>query len=187
MTDMIGWLVRIATAPLVVAHESRGEGGVADAAVVLGAPLRRDGSLSEVVAERVAAAVELWRGGRVPLVVMTGGRTRGATVAEAVVMAAAARAQGMPQDAVLVEDASRYTAENAKNVAAMLLPTRRRVWVVTQPFHLRRSLMWFRRVGFEPLGLYLGESVQFSRPLAGLRWVLREYPAWVRDRFILTT
>lgn len=180
-------LVELATAPLVVAHDVAGERRVADAAVVLGAPLRADGSLSEVLEERVAAAVELWRAGRVPVVVMTGGRTRGAKIAEAEAMAAAARTQGVPPEALLVEDTARHTAENAKNVAALLLPARRRVWIVTQPFHMRRSLMWFRRVGFDPLGLYLADSVQFRRPFVGLRWVLREYPAWVRDRFILTT
>ncbi|HKA86277.1 MAG TPA: YdcF family protein [Haliangiales bacterium] len=180
---MMRRLLELATAPLVERHE----GGAADAAVVLGAPLRPDGSLTEVLEERVAAAVELWRAGRVPLVVMTGGRTRGAAIAEAEAMAAAARARGVPPEALLVETAARYTAENAKNVAALLLPARRRVWVVTQPFHLRRSMLWFRRVGFEPLGLYLADSVQFRRPLAGLRWVLREVPAWLRDRFIATT
>jgi len=184
---MLRWLARAVSAPLVEGDDLDHDGRIADAAVVLGAPLRPDGSLSEVVAERVAAAVELWRRGRAPLLVMAGGKTRGAEVAEATAMAAAARAQGVPADSILVEDASLYTAENAKNVAALLLPGRRRVWVVTQPFHLRRSMMWFRRVGFEPLGLYIPDSVQFRRPLVGLRWALREYPAWVRDRFILTT
>jgi uncharacterized SAM-binding protein YcdF (DUF218 family) len=183
------WLARLVNAPLVIADDVADvddERSVADAAVVLGAPLRADGALSEVVAERVAAGVELWRRGRVPTIVMAGGRTRGAKVAEATAMAGAALAHGVPERALLVEDRSLYTAENAKNVAAMLLPTRRRVWVVTQPFHLRRSMMWFRRVGFDPLGLVIADSVQFRRPLVGLRWALREYPAWVRDRFILT-
>ena len=180
---MMGWLLRVLSAPLVVAAD---DAEVADAAVVLGAALRADGSLSEALAERVAAGVGLWRRGQAPILVMTGGRTRGSKVAEGTAMAAAARAQGVPASAILVEDAARHTAENAKNVAPLLLPSRRRVWVVTQPFHLRRAVLWFRRVGFEPLGLYLEDSVQFRDPGRGIRWVLREVPAWVRDRFIAT-
>ena len=56
----------------------------------------------------------------------------------------------------------------------------RRVWVVTQPFHLRRALFWFRRAGFEPLGWHIDESVQYREPWRGLKWVVREYGAWVR-------
>ncbi|MEJ7603979.1 MAG: hypothetical protein WKG01_39230, partial [Kofleriaceae bacterium] len=44
-----------------------------DAIVVLGAPLRSNGQLSPILAERVAAAAALWHAGAAPIVVATGG------------------------------------------------------------------------------------------------------------------
>jgi uncharacterized SAM-binding protein YcdF (DUF218 family) len=97
-------------------------------------------------------------------------------------MARAALALGVPEGAVVVERTSRNTAENARNAAHILLPRgRRRVWLVTQPFHLRRAALWFARVGFEPMGWRIEESLQEREPDRGLRWVMWEYPALVRD------
>jgi uncharacterized SAM-binding protein YcdF (DUF218 family) len=50
------------------------------------------------------------------------------------------------------ETASRDTMENARDSAAILLPAGiRRVFLVTQAWHMRRALLAFRRAGFDPV------------------------------------
>jgi len=156
----------------------------ADAIVVLGAPVRLDGSLSDVVEERVQAGVALWQRGVAPLLCMTGGRGPGivASVSEAEAMARRAHELGVPAAALVLEDASRNTSTNARNIRELLGMGRIvRMIVVTQPFHSRRSVLWFRRMGLEAIAYRIEDSLQFRRPRRGLRWVLKEYASLARD------
>jgi uncharacterized SAM-binding protein YcdF (DUF218 family) len=168
----VRWLGR----PLEVADR----GGVADAIVILGAPLAAGGGLSEVGRERVDAGVALWRAEAAPRLCVTGGPSRGGRT-EADAMAEAVLAWGVPEDALRIERQARTTAENASRVAALLCPEgARRVWLVSQPFHLRRARWLFRRVGLEAWGWRIGDSVQDRDPERALGWVVREYAAWAR-------
>ena len=168
-------LARVLEAPLVVADPF----AVADAIVVLGAPLGPGDRLTSVLTERVAAAAGLYERGAAPLVVPTGGVTARSRVAEAVVMAEALVAAGVPPGDILVEDRARSTAENATRVAA-LLGAPRDVWLVTQPFHGRRARWLFRRAGLRARVWHLTDSVQYVHRRRALRWLGREYAAWGR-------
>lgn len=155
----------------------------ADAVVVLGAPLRRDGCLTAVGEERVRAGVEVWKRGLARLVCLCGGRSPGAAHEEAEAEAMARRAieLGVPSELVRVEARSRSTYENAMYSARLLRAEGvERVWVVTQPFHLRRALHWFRKAGMEPLGWHIQDSIQYEDGGRAMRWVLAEYASWVR-------
>jgi uncharacterized SAM-binding protein YcdF (DUF218 family) len=147
----------------------------ADAIVVLGAPIRGDRP-SPVLRERIDAAAALFHAGGAPLVVATGGITAGATVAEADVIAAGLRERGVTN--ILVERASRTTAENARFTAALL--DAKIVWIVTQPFHGRRAARLFRAAGFEPRVWHIEDSLEYRDRRRALRWVIREYAAWGR-------
>lgn len=144
-----------------------------DAIVVLGAPLRSD-RLSPILVERVDAAAQLFHAGGAPTVIATGGVTSG-SIAEADAIAAALRARGVPH--VLVERASRTTAENARFTAA-LLPRGATVWLVTQPFHGRRAARLFRAAGLSPRVWHIADSLEYRDRGRALRWVVREYAAW---------
>ena len=182
---VIATLARVLGRPLLRVDDPSRD---ADAIVVLGSALRPDGSLSLVGEERVAAGVALWKKGRAPLLVLTGNRPawaipgHGASpISEAEAMASRARALDVPQAALLIEAGSRSTFENARGCAMLLLPRgARRVWIVTQPFHLRRAVRQFRGAGFEALGFHIEDSLQYRHPATGLRWVLREYVSWVK-------
>ena len=142
-----------------------------EAIVVLGAPLTRDGGLSRVLAERVATAADLFHQGGAPQLVVTGGVTNGAPRSEASAMAEALVAAGVPEAAILVEDRSLTTAENARYTGELIAA--RRVWLVTHGFHARRAARLFAREGFDP-------SVWPVPGAARLRWIVREYAAWAR-------
>jgi uncharacterized SAM-binding protein YcdF (DUF218 family) len=150
-----------------------------DAIVVLGAPLGPSGELTPIVAERVAAAAALWRAGGGKIVVASGGVTEGAPRAEADAIAEGLTALGVPD--VIIERASRSTRENAR-LSRPLLEARgvRSLWLVTQPFHSRRSARLFRRAGFDAHAWHIADSLQYRQRWRTLKWVIREYAAWVR-------
>lgn len=159
--------------PLVIADAPR----VADAIVVLGAPLGPGDRLSVVLAERVDAAAKMWRDGLAPIVIATGGITGGMRP-EADVIAEALSERGVT--GVVVERQSRSTNENAR-MAKAIVPDVRTVWIVTQPFHGRRAARAFRRAGFEPLVWHIDDSIEYRDRRRALRWVVREYGAWGRE------
>lgn len=176
-----GWLARALAVPLDPRRVASPP-EVADAIVILGAPLRGDGSLPPLAEERVRVAVDLYRRGLAPVICVTGGHCpsgRRDTSDEAEGAARWVRAAGVPESALRVERVSASTRDNALQAAALLLPEgRRRVWLVTQPFHLRRALYYFRRAGFDPLGYLIEDSVQDRHERMSLRWIWREYGAW---------
>ena len=172
---MFDRLARLLEWPLVI----REPFAARDAIVVLGAALGPGDTLSPVLAERVAAAAALWRAGGGRIVVATGGVTRGAARAEADVMAEALRARGVPD--VIVERASLTTLENARLSGPMLAAHGvRSLWIVTQPFHGRRSARLFRRAGFDVHVWHIADSIEYRDRRRALRWLVREYAAWAR-------
>lgn len=154
----------------------------ADAIVILGAPLRPDDTLPPLAEERVRTGVELYRRGLAEVVCMTGGhcpRGHEHTVSEAEGMARWVRAAGVPESALRVDRQSASTRENAARAADLLFPEgRRRIWLVTQRFHMRRALRCFGQVGFEPIGWIIEGGAQDRSGPASLRWVVREYGSW---------
>ena len=172
---MIDLVARALEAPLRIAHRLE----PLDAIVVLGAPLRPSGSLSEILQERVAAAAALYHSGGAPLVIASGGTTNGAPRAEADAIAEGLRNAGVPD--VLVEGRSRTTAENARYTAELLAARdARTVWLVTQPFHGRRAARLFRRAGLEPRVWHIEDSVQYRDRRRAVKWLVREYAAWAK-------
>lgn len=93
--------------------------GRAEAIVVLGAA-QYDGRPSPVFRARLDHAIALWRAGRAPRLIMTGGRQPSDRTTEAATGAAYAMAEGVPQDALLMEDRGRSTLESLEAVAEIL-------------------------------------------------------------------
>ena len=178
-------LARVLGAPLA----STSPRGSADAIVILGAPLHADGRLSPLAEERVREGVALWKRGAAPVVCVVGGHCpKGCehTPAEIEGMARRVRALGVPERAIRVDRLSNSTRTNALRAAEILLPEgRRRVWLVTQPFHLRRARWMFRNVGLVPLGHRIEGGLQERAPRLAVRWIAREYAAWALAAFVL--
>ncbi len=121
----------------------------ADALVVLGAKVRKDGSPSGALQRRLDRVVKAFDLGLAPAVVCAGGKSWGPYV-EAVVMRDYLVRSGIPMHAVLIEDSSHSTLANALRVRPILASHGfERVLVVTCPWHMHRSLSAFRRCGVQ--------------------------------------
>lgn len=121
---------------------------VADAIVLLGGGM---GSNTNVypyaemwsAADRVWHAARLYKAGKAPIVIPSGVGERESTLPLLLDF-------GVPESAVVIEDKARNTEENAKFVEKILEPrntqnTRKRVLLVTSAWHMRRSVLMYKR------------------------------------------
>lgn len=116
--------------------------GSYDAIVVAGCQVGPDGLPSEPLRRRTLAAVELWRQGRAPLILFTGG-VGTHPPSEALAAANLAWSLGVPTDAIRLEDASTSTEENARFAADR--HGFQRILLVTDAYHVVRATRVFRR------------------------------------------
>ena len=91
----------------------------ADAIVVLGAA-QYNGRPSPVFQARIDHAVELFRAGVAPVLVVTGGKAQGDKTTEAASARAYAIARGVPAGAIMAEDQSRTTLESIRAVGSLM-------------------------------------------------------------------
>jgi len=117
--------------------------GTYDEIVVLGCGVWSGGQASPALVRRTHHAVELWRAGKAPRIVFTGG-VGDHPPSEAEAAADIARGLGVPASAMVLEQASTSTEENAR-FAAEQLGRDRRVLVVTDSYHVFRSQRVFER------------------------------------------
>lgn len=122
---------------------SRVERPTWDAIVVLGCRVGRDGSPSLAMRRRVGYAVSLFREGRAPRLVMTGGRGEDEPVSEASAAAKVAIGLGVPPEAILIEEESQSTEQNAEFARRAL--GRGEVLVVSDAYHVTRGARVFQR------------------------------------------
>ncbi|WP_084534563.1 YdcF family protein [Nocardia yamanashiensis] len=127
----------------------------ADVVVVLGCGLRGD-AVTPLLASRLDRAAEVYREecaeGGDPLLVASGGKGPGETVAEADAMADYLAARGIPADRIVRENRSRNTEENLRFTERELTargidPAEARMTVVTSDFHVLRTAGLTRRQG----------------------------------------
>ena len=119
----------------------------ADAIIVLGAAAAEDGP-SPVFRARLDHAVALYREGRAARILLTGGMGRGNTRSDAAIARDYVCAQGVPREAVLLEERSTITEENLRNAKALMdaegLQT---ALLVSDPLHMRRAMEMARDLG----------------------------------------
>ena len=106
-------------------------------------------------ADRFFGGPDLFRAGKAPLLIFTGGLVPG-TVSEGELLAGHAQAMGVPLDAILTTGLVRNTAEEARAVGSLLRERKPevanqepslRVLLVTSAFHMPRARRLFERSG----------------------------------------
>ena len=147
--------------------------GSGEAIVALGAGVIGDCVNNANGVRRVLLAARLWKSGRAPLVVFTGGPP-GTACPAGEAMAELAKEIGVPESGIKTEVASRNTAENGSLTAPLLRALGvRRVVLVTDRLHMRRAEGVFRHQGFEveraSVPIYEGHDDNMSMLRLGLR------------------
>ena len=144
-------------------------------AIVFGAQVYGSGRLSAMLADRVTAAVELYRAGKVQALLLTGDNHLD-TYNEPEAMRQYALSLGVPGDAIVLDYAgfrtydSCYRARDIFRVDEAIL--------VTQDFHLDRALLICNALGIDSVGVAADgmRSEGYSRR-ALLTSEVREFPA----------
>ena len=153
----------------------------ADVAVVFGARVFDSGDLSPSLRDRVATGVELYRGGLVRKLVMSGGVEPNG-IDEAVVMRAAAVKAGVPASAILLDSKGTDTDATVRNTTALFAKERlARVLAVSQGYHLPRVKLAYLASGWDVRTVPAREIEPiWKTPL----FIVREVPAfweyWLR-------
>ncbi len=144
----------------------------AEAAIVFGAGVR-NGIPTPMLYDRVAAAVDLYKQGRVKTLVMSGDASMGATYGEPAVMKRAAMQMGVPERNIVLDNAGFSTYDTCYQTRHTLGASH--PILITQNFHLDRALMTCALLGVNATG-YSADLREYR----GVWWnYLREVPATV--------
>jgi len=158
----------------------------ADAIVVLGGGhygnwMSRDSvDPDEFKNSRLAAGARAWFAGRAPLIILSGG-SNGGRHSEAQIMALAIAKTGIPASALLLEEASVNTSDNARLTAALAREHGvRKVLLVTSTVHMPRASLLFRHAGIDvvPVPVPEGKLGKGWRE----RWLPSPYALWRSGR-----
>jgi uncharacterized SAM-binding protein YcdF (DUF218 family) len=121
----------------------------AQAIVVLGSTMTRDGMLSASSLRRALHGIQLYQRGLAPWLVFLGPRDA-AGHSQAATRADLALQSGVPSEAILTGEQMWTTREEAEGVRRLLAPKgARKVLLVTGGLHMRRARWLFERAGFE--------------------------------------
>ncbi|NLY64678.1 MAG: YdcF family protein [Alcaligenaceae bacterium] len=136
---------------------------------------------------RVDTASKLYHAQRAPKIIVSGGALSG-SVSEAKGMAARLVAKGVPESAIVLENESTTTYENAKYTASELIRNNiRSIILVTSALHTPRSMAVFERLPLEvtaapnPPQITIPDDPDFisylpnARALNASRSIIKEY------------
>jgi len=143
-------------------------------AIVFGAGLRRDGSPTAVLRDRVQTAVQLYREGKAEKLLMSGDN-RFENYNEPEAMRQYARSLGVPDDAIVLDYAGRRTYDTCYR-ARYIFGVESAI-LVTQKFHLSRALFTCNALGVKAVGVEADNYYYLKR--SRLYWNIREQFATV--------
>jgi vancomycin permeability regulator SanA len=122
----------------------------APVAIVFGAGVRQDGTLSPMLADRVTAAVQLYQAGTIQKILMTGDNSR-VGYDEVTAMRRYAVEHGVPFGDITLDYAGFSTYDSCYRARAIFGVTR--ALLVTQGYHLPRAVYTCRQLGVEAEGV----------------------------------
>ena len=143
----------------------------APVAVIFGAGLRRDGKPTKVLQDRIQTGIDLYKFGKVDVLLMSGSQTF-TGYDEVMSMRDYAIANGVPANAIQLDGRGFSTSNTCENILANRLE---RVLLVTQNFHLPRALFYCTSLGIESIGVS-ADTPGYRRTTIAL-WNIREIPA----------
>jgi len=142
------------------------------AAIVFGAGLQRDGTPSPVLRDRVEAAVQLYKAGKVEKILMSGDN-RFVDYNEPGAMFNFAVELGVPAEDIVLDYAGRRTYDTCYR--ARWIFNLKEAVLVTQTYHLSRALYTCNLLGLPSIG-YAADLRPYY-PSSYFIWNIREIPA----------
>ena len=152
----------------------------ADCILVLGAGLRKDGSPSPILRERIDRGIELYNLGAAPKLLMSGDHGR-VEYNEVGTMKALAMDAGIPSEDVFMDHAGFSTYESLYRARDVFCADR--VIIVSQEYHLYRAIYAAEQMGMEAYGVdadYRRYSGQLARDV---REILARVKDWMTAEF----
>lgn len=150
-----------------------------DVIIVLGTGLFRDGSPGPSLWVRSRHAAHLWQQGYAPTIICSGGQAPTRPRSEAAACREILLRYGVPDEAIVLEDKSYSTEENAiQSQALMQANGWQTALVVTQGYHIFRATQLFEQykidAAFSPVPQEQDRPRHFSllREVAALQWQL---------------
>lgn len=147
-----------------------------DIIIVLGSGLREDGRPGPALLRRSRHGAALWHEGFAPLILCTGGQSEYYPRTEAAACREILLTAGLPDEAILLEERSRSTEENAIYSKQLLDELGlSQVVLVSDSFHMLRARWLFQKQGIEP----------YASPVPADRLRdMRVYPAAIIREFV---
>lgn len=128
---------------------------------------------SQIRGNRSAHTLRLYRAGKAPLIIVSGGNVfpQEGFRPEAAYTADLLQEWGIPQSAIIFEGNSRNTRENALETSKLLKNRQlNRVLLVTSAFHMPRALATFRGAGIDAIPSPSSISAELAQPTL-LNWI----------------
>lgn len=154
----------------------------ADVIIVLGAGLKRDGRPGPALTRRSRQGAALWHEGLAPVLLCTGGQTAPFPRTEAAACREVLIAAGIPANAILLEEQSRSTEENALFSQRILAELGlERAILVSDSYHILRASWLFGQRGIETVASPVPASTirdplmypySLAREFAAFNWQL---------------
>jgi SanA protein len=144
----------------------------APVAIVFGAGLRRDGSPTLILRDRVETAVRLYQAGKVQKILMSGDN-RFIEYNEPAAMREFAIGLGVPAEDIVLDYAGRSTYETCYRAKAIFEVNE--ALLVTNPFHLPRAVYTCQQLGIDVSGVRA--ELETYRKSSHIYWEIRELPA----------
>lgn len=175
-TNLVWWLAE----PLKISEPAV----PADVIVVFAGGVGESGRPGVAGQERIAKAIELFKLGIAPRMIISSGFVL--ALKEAQVMKATAVDNGVPENAILLEERAANTYENVTLTYRMLQDEKwHRVALVSSPYHMRRAMLTWKKVAPEievhptpPSSSFFYAHTR-GASLEQIRGILQEYVAIV--------
>lgn len=154
--------------------------GETQAMIVLGAQVKADGTLSLQLQWRMEEALRQYQKNQ-QLIVVCGAQGSNEPAPEAHVMRDWLMAHGVPEEHILMDDASFNTRQNLSNAKALLPESVQRVLIVTSNYHLPRAMALAEDMGFDaegtgsPIKLIYWPKNHYREALAWVKYLMQKW------------
>ena len=174
----VNFIVVIGAGKITVGNKEYSIDKKYDAIVVLGAGLRPDGTPSNMLEDRLKGAIELYKKGVAPKIILSGDCS-GEDYDEVSSMRKFCIDNGVSASDIIRDDAGFSTYETMDNVVNKM--GYKKIMVVTQKYHVYRSVYLARRMGADADGF----STDYREYIfwAQRKRDVREFAARIKDFF----